>query len=212
MDEIILTIDDQTVTVPAGTTILKAAGRVGKPIPTICYHDHCTGNGLCRICVVEVDGVRPLVPACLTPVRENMKVSTAGSRIRRSRRTILEMLASAIDLSEAPSIEQLIREEAADPMRFPQAERREHPLHDDTRCFCAIIPNAFSAGAAFRCARKTRSSPMPLTSAVADLIPASVRSLIRLCPKRPAFFADNASGFAPPARSSPSANFCWSGG
>jgi NADH dehydrogenase/NADH:ubiquinone oxidoreductase subunit G len=135
MDEIILTIDDQTVTVPAGTTILKAAGRVGKPIPTICYHDHCTGNGLCRICVVEVDGVRPLVPACLTPVRENMKVSTAGSRIRRSRRTILEMLASAIDLSEAPSIEQLIREEAADPMRFPQAERREHPLHDDNPMF-----------------------------------------------------------------------------
>jgi NADH dehydrogenase/NADH:ubiquinone oxidoreductase subunit G len=135
MDEITLTIDGQTFTVPAGTTILKAIERVGGSIPTICYHDHCTANGLCRICVVEVDGVRPLVPACVTPVREQMKIATATGRVRRSRRTILELLASAVDLSEAPAIENLMHENAADPMRFRQAKRREHPLRDDNPMF-----------------------------------------------------------------------------
>ena len=72
MADITLTIDDNPVTVPAGTTILKAAQQLGRQVPTICYHDHCTANGLCRICVVEINGVKPLVPACLTPVREGI--------------------------------------------------------------------------------------------------------------------------------------------
>src|SRR5688500_19522131 len=104
MNDINLTIDGIVVTVPAGTTILKAAEQSGRQIPTICYHDHCTANGLCRICVVEVDGVKPLVPACLSQVSEGMKVSTSSARAERSRRTILEMLVSAVDLSEAPEI------------------------------------------------------------------------------------------------------------
>ena len=87
------------------TTILKAAEKAGRHIPTICYHDHCTANGLCRICVVEVDGVKPLVPACLSRASEGMKVTTSSTRAERSRRTILEMLASAVDLSEAPEIQ-----------------------------------------------------------------------------------------------------------
>ena len=102
MADMTLTIDGDSVTVPAGTTILKAAEKLGRHVPTICYHDHCTANGLCRICVVEVDGVKPLVPACLSRVSEGMKVSTSSARSERSRRTILEMLASAVDLSQAP--------------------------------------------------------------------------------------------------------------
>ncbi len=131
MADITLTIDDQTVTVSAGTTILKAAEQLGRKIPTICYHDHCTANGLCRICVVEVDGVRPLAPACLSRVSEGMKVTTGSARAERSRRTILEMLASAVDLSEAPEIEKFAQEYRADPARFPGAERRGRPLLDD---------------------------------------------------------------------------------
>ncbi len=105
MPDVTLTIDGASVTVPAGTTILKAAEKLRQSVPTICYHDHCTANGLCRICVVEVAGVRPLLPACLSRVSEGMQVSTATARVERSRRTILEMLASAVDLSEAPEIE-----------------------------------------------------------------------------------------------------------
>ncbi len=120
-----------TVTVAAGTTILKAAEQLGRQVPTICYHDHCTANGLCRICVVEVDGVKPLVPACLSRVSEGMKVSTSSARAERSRRTILEMLDSAVDLSQAPEIQKLLDENHADHARFPDAERREHAVLDD---------------------------------------------------------------------------------
>ena len=60
MADVTLTIDGDAVTVPAETTILKAAEQLGRHVPTICYHEHCTANGLCRICVVEVDGVSRL--------------------------------------------------------------------------------------------------------------------------------------------------------
>ncbi|HEY3151392.1 MAG TPA: 2Fe-2S iron-sulfur cluster-binding protein, partial [Candidatus Binatia bacterium] len=104
---------------------------LGRQIPTICYHDHCTANGLCRVCVVEVNGVKPLVPSCLTPVREGIQVSATSPRAERSRRTILEMLASAVDLSQAPEIQKFLNDYRADPARFPEAERREHPVLDD---------------------------------------------------------------------------------
>jgi NADH dehydrogenase/NADH:ubiquinone oxidoreductase subunit G len=131
MADVKVTIDGDMVTVPEGTTILKAAQQLGRHIPTICYHEHCTANGLCRICVVEVDGVKPLVPACLSRVSDGMKVSTSGVRAERSRRTILEMLVSAVDLSESPEISKFIEDYRADRARFPETKRREYPVLDD---------------------------------------------------------------------------------
>lgn len=131
MPDVTLTIDGQTVTVPAGTTILKAAEQLGEKIPTICYHDYCTANALCRICVVEVEGARVLPPACVAQVSEAMKVHTRSDRVERSRRTILEMLNSAVDLSEAPEIQRYMSDYRADARRFDDGERREHPLLDD---------------------------------------------------------------------------------
>jgi NADH dehydrogenase/NADH:ubiquinone oxidoreductase subunit G len=131
MSEITLTIDDQSVTVPEGTTILKAAQQIGRRVPTICYHDYCTSNALCRLCVVEVQGARLLVPACIGLVSEGMVVNTQSERVVRSRRTILELLDSAVDLSEAPEIQQFMREYDIDRQRFPQAKRREFPVLDD---------------------------------------------------------------------------------
>jgi len=131
MADATLTIDGISVTVPAGTTILKAAEKLGRPVPTICYHDHCTANGLCRICVVEVDGVKPLLPACLSPVSNGMKVSRSSARTERSRRTILEMLDSAVDLSEAPEIQKLIEDYRADRSRFVDGKRRNPAVLDD---------------------------------------------------------------------------------
>jgi NADH dehydrogenase/NADH:ubiquinone oxidoreductase subunit G len=131
MPDITLTIDGQAAAVPAGTTILKAAQQIGVPIPTICYHDHCAANALCRLCVVEVEGARVLAPACVAQVSEGMKVTTRSERVARSRRTILEMLDSAVDLSEAPEIQGQLRDYGAAPARFPAAERRAPPLLDD---------------------------------------------------------------------------------
>jgi NADH dehydrogenase/NADH:ubiquinone oxidoreductase subunit G len=134
-----LSIDGQPVSVPAGTTILRAAqalgGSAAASIPTICYHEYCTANALCRICVVEVEGARVLVPACVAEVSEGMQVRTRSERVTRSRRTILEMLASAVDLSQAPEIQAFSRDYGAVPERFPEAERRESPLLDDNPMF-----------------------------------------------------------------------------
>lgn len=130
-DEISLTIDGRAVTVPAGSTILAAARAVGINIPTICYHDFTTANALCRICVVEVAGQRTLAPSCTARAAEGMVVSTDNERVQRSRRTILEMLASTVDLSEAPEIQAQMADYQADEARFPGAERREPPLIDD---------------------------------------------------------------------------------
>jgi NADP-reducing hydrogenase subunit HndD len=131
MSDVSLTIDGRFVAADSGATILEAAKRAEYRVPTICYHENCTANGLCRICVVEIDGVRPLVPACVSRVGQGMKIATRSERVQRSRRTILEMLASAVDLSDSPEIQALIFEYAADNKRFPQAVRREFPLFDD---------------------------------------------------------------------------------
>lgn len=131
MPDVSLIIDGQPVTAPAGTTILKAAERAGFAIPTICYHDACTANALCRLCVVEVEGWRVLAPACVAQVTDGMVVHTRSERVERSRRTILEMLDSAVDLSESPEIQAFIQDYAVDRDRFPVGERRDMPVIDD---------------------------------------------------------------------------------
>lgn len=131
-----LTIDEQEVTVPAGATILEAGRTAGLPeIPTICYHAATTPYGLCRLCVVEVEGARLLQPACVAEVRESMQVRTRSERVERSRRTILELLASAVDLSQAPEIQQQLQDYAADPARFPEGLKRRAPVIDDNPMF-----------------------------------------------------------------------------
>lgn len=126
-----LTIDGVETTVPEGTTILEAARMLEKEIPVICYHDATTANGLCRICVVDVNGGRLLQPACIAACQDGSKVETRNSRVERSRRTILEMLDSAVDLSEAPAIQDMMHEYSAVPERFPEAKRREFSILDD---------------------------------------------------------------------------------
>lgn len=125
-----LTIDDQQVTVPAGTTILDAAASIGITIPVVCYHPHLTANGLCRVCSVDVER-RLQAAACVTPVAEGMVVHTQTEAVKRGRRTILEMLASAVDLDESPDILPLLDEYEAQPERFAGGKRRETPVYDD---------------------------------------------------------------------------------
>ena len=128
---ITLTFDGQEVTAEQGKTLLEVARENGKSIPTICFHEATTANGLCRICVVEVEGMRLLQPACIVLAAQNMKVQTRGERVDRARKTILEMLASTMDLSEAAAIQAMMHEYGVDVKRFPGAERREVPLKDD---------------------------------------------------------------------------------
>ena len=179
-ETITLTIDGQSVTVEAGTTIHKAAQSIGIEIPTICYHDHCTSNGLCRMCVVEVEGARLLSPACVAQVSEGMKVKTRSERVERSRRTIVEMLGSAVDLSEAPEIQHFAQDYHADLDRFGEGEASANTRSSTTiRCTFAITRSAFCAGAACRSAPTTRSMRLPSISTGVDLKPRSAHSLTR---------------------------------
>lgn len=132
MDEssVTLIIDGQEVTVPAGATILDAAAQLGIEIPVICYHPHLTANGLCRICSVEA-GWRTQAAACVTPCADGMEIETQSEEVRRGRKLLLELLASTVNLEEAPEIQALLDEYEADAARFANGRRRTAPIYDD---------------------------------------------------------------------------------
>jgi len=99
MSQIKLTIDGNEVEVPAGTTIYKAAMKLGIDIPILCYMDLKDLNienkpGGCRICSVEVEGRRNLAPSCSTHVTEGMVVRTNSMRVINARRTVMELILS----------------------------------------------------------------------------------------------------------------------
>lgn len=130
-ENLILTIDGQEISTEQGKTLLDAARENGKDVPTICYHDATTANGLCRMCVVEVEGMRVLQPACIVQAGAGMKVQSRSEKVIRSRKTILEMLDSTMDLSEAAEIQVMMTDYSAEPDRFPDAVRRESEVKDD---------------------------------------------------------------------------------
>src|SRR5256884_10008723 len=95
------TIDGREVQAPEGTTILEACRRLAIDTPTLCYLESLTPVNVCRVCVVEVEGSRALVPACSRPAEPGMVVHTDSERVRHSRRLVLELLAASVDLSLA---------------------------------------------------------------------------------------------------------------
>ena len=100
-----LTIDGQSVAVPEGATLLDAARRLGIDTPTLCFLENLTPVNVCRICVVELEGSRALVPACSRKAEAGMVVQTDSPRVRLSRRLVLELLGSSVDLSTAPQVQ-----------------------------------------------------------------------------------------------------------
>lgn len=128
---ITVTIDGREIEVEPGMTILEAAEQAGIDIPVICYHEATTPNGLCRMCVVDVNHGRVLQPACVAECQHGTNIETNNERVERSRRTILEMLNASVNLDEAPEIQEMMSDYQADPERFPGAVRREHELIDD---------------------------------------------------------------------------------
>lgn len=129
--DITLTIDGQAVVVEAGTTLMEAARKIDKTIPAICFHEATTSNALCRMCVVEIEGQRLLQPACIVTAAADMKVETHSERVMRARKTILEMLSSTMDLSDASEVLTMMDEYSASPARFPDAVHRDVELKDD---------------------------------------------------------------------------------
>lgn len=92
--QITVTIDGTPVTVPLGTTILEAARQLGIRIPTLCYHEDLCLAGVCRVCLVEIEGQRTLQAACSYPITAPIKVKTHSDKVRRARRHVIDLMLS----------------------------------------------------------------------------------------------------------------------
>jgi predicted molibdopterin-dependent oxidoreductase YjgC len=127
-----LKIDGQAVSVPEGSTILDAARKLGIDTPTLCFLDTLTPVNVCRVCVVELEGSRTLVPACSRKAEPGMSIKTDSERVRLSRRMVLEFLASSVDVSTAPAFPEYLKRYGADPERFgPKTETVKQPVKVD---------------------------------------------------------------------------------
>jgi predicted molibdopterin-dependent oxidoreductase YjgC len=126
-----VTIDGRKLDVPEGTTIIDACKTLDIEIPTLCYLETLTPVNACRVCVVEVEGARVLAPACSRKVESGMAVKTRSPRVDLSRKLVLELLASSVDLSTAPTLEPMFKEYGANPNRFGAGETVAQPVKID---------------------------------------------------------------------------------
>jgi predicted molibdopterin-dependent oxidoreductase YjgC len=116
-----LTVDGEPVRIMEGATLLQACRQAGIETPTLCYGETLTPVNVCRVCVVELEGARTLVPACSRKVEPGMVVHTDSERVRTSRRLVMELLASSVDLSTAPDALRYVEAYDARPERFGPA-------------------------------------------------------------------------------------------
>lgn len=137
-----VSLDGREVRVPEDTTILGALHAEGTPeqadTPTLCWAPNMDPINACRVCVVEVEGSRTLVPSCARKCEDGMAVRTDTEKVRHSRRMVLELLTSSVDMDRASSdVQRWIQEYGVDAARYgPPAEPaaagerdRRHPGH-----------------------------------------------------------------------------------
>jgi len=89
-----VTINNTSIEVKEGTTVLNAARQANIEIPTLCDHPHLTPFGGCRLCMVEIDGFRTLQSACTIPVTNNMVVHTDTDKVKTARKSVLTLIFS----------------------------------------------------------------------------------------------------------------------
>ncbi len=137
--QISLNIDGQDVKVPMGTTLLEAAKRVGVRIPTLCHHPDLCVAGVCRICVVEVEGQRALQAACAYPVTGSLKVKTHTRKVRQARRHVLDLMLSehhgecySCKRNNNCELQSLAREYGVDFYRFGHVTESRYPKDESS--------------------------------------------------------------------------------
>jgi predicted molibdopterin-dependent oxidoreductase YjgC len=129
-----LEINGETVRAREGETILQVCRRQGLEIPTLCYGETLTPVNACRVCMVEVEGSRVLVPSCARKAEDGMVVRTASERVNHARKMVLEFLGSSVDLSTTPDVDRWMSEYDARPDRYgPPAEPAKAGVRDHAR-------------------------------------------------------------------------------
>jgi predicted molibdopterin-dependent oxidoreductase YjgC len=129
-------IDGRPLFVSEGATILEAARQLGIETPTLCYLESLAPVNVCRLCVVELEGSRVLVPACSRKVEAGMVIHTDSERVRLSRKMVLEFLASSVDLSTWPAFPEYCQLYGANPARFGEnAANNAQPVKIDNELY-----------------------------------------------------------------------------
>jgi ferredoxin len=196
-----VTVDGKPVKVREGATLLDACKAAGVSTPTLCFAENLTPVNVCRVCVVELTGSRTLVPSCSRKAEAGMVVATDTERVRASRKVVLELLASSVDVSTAPAFAGYLERYGADPQRFgPRAE----PAAAGERAAATPGPHhaasASSVTSASRLAAPTRRTRSRSPSPAAASTHASRRSTRCRCPTVRACTAATASASARRAR------------
>jgi NADH-quinone oxidoreductase subunit G/[NiFe] hydrogenase diaphorase moiety small subunit len=150
-------IDDREVKVPMGTTILDAARELGIRIPTLCNHDDLCVAGVCRICVVEIEGQRTLHASCNYPITRSIKVKTHSNKVRRARRHILDLLLSkhygeccTCFRNNNCELQSLAKEYGVDSFRFGSMEK---PMYEVDRSSYSVVRDMNKCILCRRCIR-----------------------------------------------------------
>ncbi|MBL9028163.1 MAG: (2Fe-2S)-binding protein [Myxococcales bacterium] len=131
-----ITIDGQKTLVPEGATLLEAIRSLGIDTPTLCFAENLTPVNVCRVCVVELEGSRTLVPSCSRKAEPGMVVKTDSERVRTSRKVVIELLVSSVDMSQTPGFAEWLDRYGADPERFgPDARTKAQPTKEDNELF-----------------------------------------------------------------------------
>jgi NADH-quinone oxidoreductase subunit G/[NiFe] hydrogenase diaphorase moiety small subunit len=137
--QITVNIDGTDVKVPMGTTILDAAKQVGVRIPTLCHHPDLCVAGVCRMCVVEVEGQRALQAACAYPVTSSLKVKTHTRKVRQARRHVLDLLLSthygecySCKRNNNCELQSLAKEYGVDFYRFGHVTESQYPKDESS--------------------------------------------------------------------------------
>jgi formate dehydrogenase major subunit len=144
-----VTIDGATVDVPAGTSVMRAAALAGRSVPKLCATDTLAPFGSCRMCLVEVDGVRGTPASCTTPCTDGMVVTTHSDELARLRRGVMELY-----LTDHPAdcagcargnceMQSLAATVGVAEIRYPRREpARQHAPYDETNPYFAYDPAA----------------------------------------------------------------------
>ena len=129
-EQVTVTINGKQITVDSGTTILEAAKRMNIHIPTLCYHDDLCITGICRICLVEVEGERTLQAACSIPITRPVNILTHTEKVRKARRNILELMLAnhcgecyTCFRNQNCELQKLAKEYGVDHLKFPHISK-----------------------------------------------------------------------------------------
>jgi len=167
-----LTINDMSITVPEGTSLLHTAREMGIYIPTLCFLEDLSPGGACRLCIVEISNptrnpeVSWIDSACVCPVTEGLSVRTDSPRVIRERKLILELLLSRAPRSE--QIKKLAVEYGIEESPFTSADEGQSNCILCGLCIgvCNEIIGADAIGTAKRGIRKEVTSPYKIASSL----------------------------------------------